>query len=185
MLYVRGNPLDYNTWAQFGNRGWSYESVLPYFRKSEHFEPGGDDTRGRGGPLNVANMIERAELLDAFIDAAAAEGWPRNPDYNNGKQEGFGYYQVTQKRGRRWSTARASSIRRAGDRICGWRPRLIRRASCWRASALSVSSTCRTARRRGACGGEVIVAAGAVKSPHLLEVSGSGSRSCCNRWASR
>ena len=107
MLYVRGNPLDYNTWAQFGNRGWSYDSVLPYFRKSEHFEPGGDETRGRGGPLNVANMIERAELLDAFIDAAAAEGWPRNPDYNNGKQEGFGYYQVTQKNGRRWSTARA------------------------------------------------------------------------------
>ena len=83
------------------------KSVLPYFRKSEHFEPGGDETRGRGGPLNVANMIERAELLDAFIDAAAAEGWPRNPDYNNGSQEGFGYYQVTQKKGRRWSTARA------------------------------------------------------------------------------
>ena len=114
MLYVRGNPLDYNTWAQFGNRGWSYESVLPYFRKSEHFEPGGDETRGRGGLLNVANMIERAELLDAFIDAAAAEGWPRNPDYNNGKQEGFGYYQVTQKKGRRWSTARA--LPRSGAR---------------------------------------------------------------------
>jgi choline dehydrogenase len=107
MLYVRGNPLDYNTWAQFGNRGWSYEAVLPYFRKSEHFEPGGDEARGRGGLLNVANMIERAELLDAFVDAAAAEGYPRNPDYNNGSQEGFGYYQVTQKNGRRWSTARA------------------------------------------------------------------------------
>lgn len=80
MLYVRGNPLDYNTWAQFGNRGWSYDAVLPYFRKSEHFEPG-----GRGGLLNVANMIERAELLDAFIDAAAAEGWSRNRDYNNGR----------------------------------------------------------------------------------------------------
>src|SRR5690242_19877369 len=106
MLYVRGNPLDYNTWAQFGNRGWSYESVLPYFRKSEHFEGSGDATRGRGGLLNVADMIERAELLDAFIDAAEAEGWPRNPDYNNGNQEGFGYYQVTQKKGRRWSTAR-------------------------------------------------------------------------------
>src|SRR5580698_11137973 len=107
MLYVRGNPLDYNTWAQFGNRGWAYDSVLPYFKKSEHFEGRGDDTRGRGGPLNVANMIERHELLDAVIDAAAAEGYPTNPDYNNGKQEGFGYYQVTQKAGRRWSTARA------------------------------------------------------------------------------
>ena len=89
MLYVRGNPLDYNTWAQFGNRGWSYDSVLPYFRKSEHFEPGGDETRGRGGLLNVANMIERAELLDAFIDAAAAEGWPRNPRLQQRQAGGF------------------------------------------------------------------------------------------------
>jgi choline dehydrogenase-like flavoprotein len=88
---VRGNPLDYDTWAQFGNRGWSYEAVLPYFKKSEHYEPGGDDTRGRGGPLNVAALRERAELADVFIEAAVAEGFPRNPDYNNGHQKGFGY----------------------------------------------------------------------------------------------
>src|SRR5215471_4186687 len=62
MVYVRGNPLDYDTWAQFGNQGWSYESVLPYFKKSEHYEPGGDDTRGHGGPLNVAAPRARAEL---------------------------------------------------------------------------------------------------------------------------
>ena len=90
MVYVRGNPLDYDTWAQFGNRSWSYEGVLPYFKKSEHYEPGGDDTRGRGGPLNVAALRERAELADVFIEAAVAEGFPRNPDYNNGHQEGFG-----------------------------------------------------------------------------------------------
>ena len=106
MLYVRGNPLDYNTWSQFGNRGWCYDSVLPYFRKAEHFAPGGDDSRGRGGPLNVEHMRERAELLDAFIDAAVDQGFPRNKDYNNGHQEGFGYYQVTQKNGERWSCAR-------------------------------------------------------------------------------
>jgi choline dehydrogenase len=80
--------------------------VLPYFKKAERFEPGGDDSRGTDGPLNVTHMVERAELLDAFIDAAAAEGFPRNNDYNNGRQEGFGYYQVTQKNGARWSTAR-------------------------------------------------------------------------------
>ena len=89
------------------NRGWSYESVLPYFKKSEHYEPGGDETRGRGGPLNVAALRERADLGDAFIEAAVAEGFPRNPDYNNGNHEGFGYFQATQKNGRRWSTARA------------------------------------------------------------------------------
>ena len=75
MLYVRGNPLDYNTWSQFGNRGWGYDSVLPYFRKAEHFAPGGDESRGRGGPLNVEHMRERAELLDAFIDAAVDQGF--------------------------------------------------------------------------------------------------------------
>jgi choline dehydrogenase len=175
MLYVRGNPLDYDTWAQFGNRGWSYESVLSYFKKSEHFEPGGDDTRGRGGPLNVAAMRESAELTDAFIDAAVAHGYPRNPDYNNGNQEGFGYYQVTQKDGRRWSTARAflDSARR--------RPNLRVETEALATSvlldgkrAVGVAYTQRGQAREARCGAEVILAAGAVKSPHLLELSGIG-----------
>jgi choline dehydrogenase len=175
MLYVRGNPLDYNTWAQFGNRGWSYDAVLPYFRKSEHFEPGGDETRGRGGLLNVANMIERAELLDAFIDAAAAEGWPRNPDYNNGQQEGFGYYQVTQKQGRRWSTARAFLDPARG------RPNLrVETEACTTRvllegkRAIGVEYRQHGQTQQARCTGEVILAAGAVKSPHVLELSGIG-----------
>ena len=72
MLYVRGQPLDYDTWGQLGNRGWSYSQILPYFKKSENFERGGDDSRGKGGPLNVADMCDTHELCDAFIDAAAA-----------------------------------------------------------------------------------------------------------------
>jgi choline dehydrogenase len=175
MLYVRGNPLDYNTWSQFGNRGWSYDAVLPYFRKSEHFEPGGDETRGRGGLLNVANMIERAELLDAFIDAAAAEGWPRNRDYNNGRQEGFGYYQVTQKKGRRWSTARAFLDPARG------RPNLrveteahTTRILLEGKRAVGVEYHQHGQTRQVRCNAEVILAAGAVKSPHLLELSGIG-----------
>ena len=107
MLYVRGQPLDYDTWGQLGNRGWSYSQVLPYFKKSENFERGGDDSRGKGGPLNVADMCDTHELCDAFIDAASASGYPKNKDYNNGDQEGFGYYQVTMKNGKRQSTARA------------------------------------------------------------------------------
>jgi choline dehydrogenase len=175
MLYVRGSPLDYNTWAQFGNRNWSYEAVLPYFRKSEHFEPGGDGTRGRGGLLNVANMIERAALLDAFIDAAVAEGWPRNPDYNNGRQEGFGYYQVTQKNGRRWSTARAFLDPARG------RPnlRVETEAHTTRILLDGRHATGVEYRQRGnlhqvSCNAEVILSAGAVSSPHLLELSGIG-----------
>jgi choline dehydrogenase-like flavoprotein len=175
MLYVRGNPLDYNTWAQFGNRGWSYEAVLPYFRRSEHFEPGGDATRGRGGLLNVANMIERAELLDAFIDAAVADGFARNPDYNNGRQEGFGYYQVTQKKGRRWSTARAfldPARSRSNLRIetQAYTTRILLDGK--RATGVEYRQHGQTHQVH--CHADVIVAAGAVKSPHLLELSGIG-----------
>jgi len=175
MLYVRGNPLDYNTWSQLGNRGWSYESVLPYFRKSEHFEGDGDTTRGKGGRLNVAHMIEHHEMCDAVIAAAAAEGWPANSDYNNGHQEGFGYYQVTQKNGRRWSTARAflDPARR--------RPNLHVETDSHATGiildgkrAVGVRYVHAGKPTEARCGGEVLVAAGAVKSPHLLEMSGIG-----------
>ncbi|MCZ6642867.1 MAG: GMC family oxidoreductase N-terminal domain-containing protein, partial [Gammaproteobacteria bacterium] len=107
MLYVRGQPLDYDTWAQLGNRGWSYDEVLPFFKRSENFERGGDEYRGTGGELNVVDMIESHPLLDAYVEAGVAIGYPKNPDYNGASQEGFGIYQVTQRGGIRHSTARA------------------------------------------------------------------------------
>jgi choline dehydrogenase len=175
MLYVRGNPLDFNTWAQYGNRGWSYESVLPYFKKAEHFEPGGDESRGTGGPLHVSNMVEHAELLDAFIDAAAAEGFPRNKDYNNGHQEGSGYYQVTQKNGERWSTARGflkPAMNRPNLRVetNAYTTRIILEGK----RAVGVAYTQHGVAKEARCNREVILAAGAVKSPHILELSGIG-----------
>ncbi len=177
MLYVRGNPLDYNTWSQLGNRGWSYDSVLPYFRKSEHFEgtKNPDETRGRNGPLNVANMCENHEICDAFIEAGVREGWPRNPDYNNGHQEGFGYYQVTQKRGQRWSTARAFL------RPALARPNLHVETAAHATGiildgkhAVGIRYLKSGQSHEARCTGEVILAAGAVQSPHLLELSGIG-----------
>ena len=176
MLYVRGNPLDYDTWSQFGNRGWSYEHVLPYFRRSEHYESGGDATRGQGGPLNVAPMREHHEICDALIDAAAAEGFPTNPDYNNGHQEGFNYYQVTQKDGRRWSTARAfldpartrPNLRIETDALAS---AVILDGKC----AVGVRYTQHGMAKEARAGIEVLLAAGAVKSPHLLELSGIGA----------
>jgi choline dehydrogenase len=175
MLYVRGNPLDYNTWAQFGNRGWSYDGVLPYFKKSEHFEGRGDDTRGLGGPLNVADMIERHEILDAVIDAAAGEGYPKNPDYNNGKQEGFGYYQVTQKNGRRWSTARAFlDPARSRPNLRVETDAMTTRVILDGKRAVGVAYTQHGQAHEVRCGREVILAAGAVKSPQILELSGIG-----------
>ncbi|MGE0717317.1 MAG: GMC family oxidoreductase [Alphaproteobacteria bacterium] len=175
MLYVRGQPLDYDGWSQLGNRGWSYESVLPYFRKSENYEGAAGAARGRGGPLNVGEMPLRHEILDAFIDAAEAEGFPRNPDYNSGDQEGFGYYQVTQKGGRRWSTARAFLDPARG------RPNL--RVECDAQAtgvildgsrAVGVAYMQGGVARRAMARAEVVLAAGAVQSPHLLEVSGIG-----------
>ncbi len=176
MLYVRGNPLDYNTWAQFGNRGWSYDSVLPFFKKSEHFERNNNDpARGYGGPLNVAEMRENHELCDAFIDAAVSEGFKRSPDYNNGEQEGFGYFQVTQKNGRRWSTARAfldaarsrPNLKIETDAQCTGL--ILDGKRCVGVSYMQGGQT-----REARCDAEVVLAAGAVQSPHILEISGIG-----------
>ena len=175
MLYVRGNPLDYDTWSQFGNRGWSYESVLPYFRRSEHYEAGGDETRGQGGPLNVAPMREHHEICDALIAAGAAEGWPTNPDYNNGHQEGFNYYQVTQKDGRRWSTARAFlDPARSRPNLRVETDALTTAILLDGSRAVGVRYTKGGVAHESRAGAEVLVAAGAVKSPHLLELSGIG-----------
>jgi choline dehydrogenase len=176
MLYVRGNPLDYNTWAQFGNRGWGYDSVLPYFKKAENFAPGGDSSRGKGGPLQVEHMRERAELLDAFIDAAVDEGFPRNKDYNNGKQEGFGYFQVTQKGGERWSTARGYlDPARSRSNLAIETEALASRVILEGKRAVGVAYTQGGVAKEARATKEVLLAAGAVKSPHLLELSGIGS----------
>ncbi len=176
MLYVRGNPLDYNTWAQFGNRGWSYDGVLPYFKKSEHYEGSNNDpARGTNGVLNVAEMRESHEICDAFIAAAQGEGWRRNPDYNNGHQEGFGYFQVTQKNGRRWSTARAFLDPARGRQNL----KIETDAQC--TGVILEGKRCVGVRfRQGGqehearCRIEVVLSAGAVQSPHILEISGIG-----------
>ena len=175
MLYVRGQPLDYDTWGQLGNRGWSYEQILPYFKKSEHFEGAGDDSRGKGGPLNVADMRETHELCDAFIDAAAASGYPKNKDYNNGNQEGFGYFQVTMKDGKRWSAARAfldSARSRPNLRI--ETDALVSHIVLEGKRAVGVAYSVHGQKREARVNREVIVSAGAVQSPGVLEHSGIG-----------
>jgi choline dehydrogenase len=183
MLYVRGQPLDYDTWGQLGNRGWSYERILPYFKKSENYEPGGDDSRGRGGPLNVAEMRETNELCDAFIDAAEASGYPRNKDYNNGNQEGFGYFQVTMKNGKRWSTARAflDPIRnRPNLQIVT--DALVDHVILEGKRCVGVAYTVHGRKQEARCGREVILSCGAVQSPGVLEHSGIGQPELLRRY---
>ncbi len=176
MLYVRGQAQDYDLWSQLGNQGWSYDEILPFFRKSESFERGSDEFHGGGGELNVADMIENHRLLDAYIEAGVEIGYEHNPDYNGSKQDGFGIYQVTQKRGRRFSTARAflDPIRGRGNL------EIETNALCQSVifdgkTAVGVhfrdkSGSVQEARARK----EVILCAGAVQSPQILELSGVG-----------
>ena len=176
MLYVRGQPLDYDTWAQLGNRGWSYDEVLPFFRQSENFERGRDQFRGSGGELNVADMVEHHPLLDAFIEAGVEIGYPKTPDYNGVSQEGFGYYQVTQLRGRRHSTADAF-LRPARHRK---NLHITTRAHVHRIvlddnRAVGIRYSVAGQAREARANREVLLCAGAVQSPQLLELSGIGN----------
>lgn len=108
MVYTRGNAHDYNTWSALGNVGWSYQDVLPYFKKSEHNECfGANHYRGVGGPLNVSYLRSPSPINQAFIQACNEQGIPFNPDYNGATQFGVSPGQVTQKGGERWNAARA------------------------------------------------------------------------------
>ena len=175
MLYVRGNARDYDGWAQLGCTGWSFEDILPYFKKSENRETGGDEYRGTGGLLNVADLTEKYEILDAIIEAGTECGYPANPDYNGKSQEGFGYFQLTQKNGTRYSTKRAF-LDSAKDRtnltihINAQTTSVVLDGK--RAVGVKYQHNGRPAEALAT--GEVILAAGAVQSPQLLELSGIG-----------
>src|SRR5688572_18600475 len=107
MAFVRGQAQDFDTWAQLGNRGWSYKDVLPFFKRMESYDGAGDDAfRGRDGPLRVTNPEPRDPIFAALIKAAGEVGIPHNPDYNGATQEGIVMSQATIARGRRMSTAR-------------------------------------------------------------------------------
>ena len=104
-FYIRGQHEDYDHWRQLGNTGWAFADVLPYFRRAEDQERGADDLHGAGGPLAVSDVSEPHPLCEAFIEAAQQAGFPRNDDFNGPTQEGAGYFQLTARNGRRWSTA--------------------------------------------------------------------------------
>lgn len=175
MIYMRGQPQDYDHWAALGNGGWSFEDVLPYFRKSEHFEPGGGPLHGRGGELNVAAQRSPHPLSDAFIEAASQCQFARNSDFNGERQEGFGLFHVTQKNGERWSTARAflhPALPRGNLHVES-------DATALRVTFNEGRTTGVRLRRRGrafhiAARREVILSAGAIASPQLLMLSGIG-----------
>ena len=105
LLYVRGQPQDFDHWRQLGNEGWGYSDVLPYFRKAENQERGSNQYHGRGGPIQVSDIRDKRKICDAFVEAAVQSGIPQNDDFNGAKQEGVGNFQTTSKNGRRCSSA--------------------------------------------------------------------------------
>ena len=174
-LYVRGQARDYDTWAQLGNRGWSYDEVLPYFRRSEDRSAGADAYHGAGGPLHVSDIHERHPICEAFIAGAESIGIPRNPDYNGASQEGVSYYQRTIRKGHRHSAAAAflRPVMRRPNLHLETRAHVLR-LDCEGRRVSGVTWRQGDKVREGRAGAEVLLAAGAVNSPHLLQVSGIG-----------
>jgi choline dehydrogenase len=178
MVYNRGQPADLDSWAQRGNRGWGYDDMLPYYRRTERRVGFGDAAkRGRQGGIPVTDMDWIHPVSEAFIAGAVAAGIPRNPDYNSGDQAGVGYFQRVIERGRRVSAARAF-LRPARNRPnLEVRTNARARAVLFRGKrAVGVSFICTRggpatevrARR------EVILSAGTVNTARLLQVSGVG-----------
>ena len=175
MIYMRGQARDYDGWRQLGCTGWGWDDVLPHFKAHEDYAWGGDDLHGEGGELRVEGMRISWEILDAFAEAAEQAGIPSTPDFNRGSNEGVGYFQVTQRRGKRWNTvdaflrpaehrrnlsvltkAQAQTLEMQGRRVTGVR--------FWHDGVDA----------RVHADGEVILATGAIGSPQLLQLSGIG-----------
>lgn len=182
MLYVRGQQADYDGWAQRGNSGWSYQDVLPYFRKSEHceFAAPDSDIRGDAGPLNVANIRNTYFGLDKVIEAAIDCGYPHNPDYNSGDQDGFGYYQVTQKDGLRFSAKKAylQPVRKRKNLQVITRSHvtslIFADPDAQRKRVIGVRFTRNGSSRQIRVHRAALLSAGAFQSPQILELSGIG-----------
>ncbi len=175
LLYIRGQHEDFDHWRQLGNAGWGFADVLPYFRRAEDQERGADDLHGAGGPLAVSDVCEPHPLCEAFIAAAQAAGFPRNDDFNGACQEGAGYFQLTAKHGRRWSTAVGylRQARRRGN-LAVVSNALATRVLFSGRRAIGVEYRQGEATRTAYAGGEVILAGGAFNSPQLLQLSGLG-----------
>ncbi len=175
LLYVRGQHEDYDRWRQRGNSGWGYDDVLPYFRKAENQQRGGDKYHGVGGPLPVSDLGHPDPLSAAFIDAAAETGLPVNPDFNGATQEGAGFFQTTTRGGRRASTAvaylrPALSRRNLQVETSALAQRLLFEGRRARAVEYRQGGVLRTASARK----EILVSGGAYNSPQLLQLSGVG-----------
>jgi choline dehydrogenase len=182
LIYIRGQHEDYDHWARLGNEGWSHEEVLPYFIRSEANQRGADAWHGDRGPLKVSNIGVTHELIEAFIDGAGEIGVNRTDDFNGASQEGAGYYQLNTHKGWRSSTATAylKPARRRSNLTVACNARAVgliirNRRACGvrylQAGALKTASA----------GAEVLLCAGAIQSPQLLQLAGIGPAALLRR----
>ena len=175
MAFVRGQPQDFDTWAQMGNHGWSYADVLPFFKRMESYAGGDDTFRGRHGPIHVTNPPPRLPIVSALIQAAGQVGIPHNSDYNGAAQDGIAMSQASIASGRRMSTARCylDPVRQ--------RANLHIQTEALAESLLLEGKRCvgirysvREENREARAAREIVVSAGSINSPQLLELSGIG-----------
>jgi len=175
LLYVRGQRQDYDGWRDLGNQGWGFDDVLPMFKRSEDQQRGSGPWHGTGGPMPVADLPEKHPLAEAFIAAGVNVGIPHNPDFNGERQEGIGPFQGTARRGLRYSTAKAF-LRRALKRQ---NIDLVMHAQVTRilfdgVRASGVAFVHGGREVRISANREIILSAGAIQSPQILQLSGIG-----------
>ena len=175
MIYMRGQAADYDHWRQLGNAGWGWDDVLPYFRRSEDNFRGATELHGAGGEWKVARQRLHWDILEAFRDAAEELGIPRRDDFNDGDNEGSGFFEVNQRNGIRWTAAKAflrPARRRPNLRVVTGA--LAAEIMLDGKRAYGVRYRAGGAERVALAVAEVILAAGAINSPKLLELSGIG-----------
>lgn len=175
MIYMRGQAADYDHWRQLGNSGWGWDDVLPYFKRSEHHEGPPDEFHGKDGEWQVEKMRLNWRVLDRFREAAMEQGIPASDDFNRGDNEGIGYFEVNQKKGLRWSTASAflkPALRRPNLTL--WTGAQATRLITSNGRVTSVEMHHKGITKTVHAGREIILSAGAVNSPHLLQLSGIG-----------
>ena len=183
LLYIRGQEQDYNTWRQLGNVGWSWKDVLPYFLKSEDQERGPSEYHGIGGPISVEDQRIKLDILDIFMNAAEEAGIPKVSDFNKGDNYGCGYFQVTEKKGFRCSASvgflrpiknrkNLKIITKAHVKKINFNLKKATGLSYWKDNKLIEVKTKK----------EIILSAGSIGSPHILQASGIGDPSKLKKY---
>ena len=174
-ILFRGNAMDYDNWENMGAHGWNYQNCLPYFKKAQTHNNGGNDYRGDSGPLRVTRGTSGNELHDVFIEAGQQAGHAFSDDLNGYRQEGVGYFEMTIYKGQRWSAASAylrPALKDRPDRVSIESSVLVHKVLFDGSKAIGVEFSDKSGAIVQKFADEVILSGGAINSPQLLMLSG-------------